>query len=37
MVITFEDESTIKMFVDGGFKEGTIMTLAQLDELLVSE
>ena len=37
MVITFEDESTIKMFVDGGFKEGTIMTLAQLDELLASE
>jgi len=37
MVITFEDESTIKMFVDGGFKEGTIITLGQLDELLASE
>jgi uncharacterized protein YndB with AHSA1/START domain len=37
MVITFEDESTIKMFVEGGFKEGTAMTLNQLDELLASE
>ncbi|MFI5161542.1 MAG: SRPBCC domain-containing protein [Sphingobacteriales bacterium] len=37
MVITFEDESTIKMFVEGGFKEGTATTLNQLDELLVSE
>jgi len=36
-LITFEDESTIKMFVDGGFKEGTIATLNQLDELLASE
>jgi uncharacterized protein YndB with AHSA1/START domain len=37
MVITFEEESTIKMFVDGGFKEGTATTLNQLDELLASE
>lgn len=37
MVITFEDESTIKMFVDGGFKEGTIATLGNLDELLASK
>ena len=37
MVITFEEESTIKMFVEGGFKEGTAMTLNQLDELLASE
>jgi uncharacterized protein YndB with AHSA1/START domain len=36
-VITFEDESTIKMFVEGGFKEGTAMTLNNLDELLASE
>ncbi len=33
-VITFEDESTIKWFVEGGFKEGTIMGFEQLDELL---
>ncbi|HWK06587.1 MAG TPA: SRPBCC domain-containing protein [Puia sp.] len=37
MVITFEEESTIKMFVEGGFKEGTIMTHNNLDELLASE
>ncbi len=37
MVITFEEESTIKMFVDGGFKEGTTITFNQLDELLASE
>jgi uncharacterized protein YndB with AHSA1/START domain len=37
MVITFEEESTIKMFVKGGFKEGTAMTLNQLDELLAAE
>jgi uncharacterized protein YndB with AHSA1/START domain len=36
-VITFEDESTIKMFVEGGFKEGTAMSLNNLDELLASE
>jgi uncharacterized protein YndB with AHSA1/START domain len=36
-VITFDDESTIKWFVEGGFKEGTTMSLAQLDELLASE
>ncbi len=33
-VITFEDESTIKWFVEGGFKEGTTATFDQLDELL---
>lgn len=37
MVITFEEESTIKMFVDGGFKKGTTMTLNQLDELLAEK
>jgi len=37
MVITFEDESTIKWFVEGGFKEGTEMSLKNLDELLASE
>jgi uncharacterized protein YndB with AHSA1/START domain len=36
-VITFEDESTIKWFVEGGFKEGTVATFAVLDELLASE
>jgi uncharacterized protein YndB with AHSA1/START domain len=36
-VITFEDESTIKMFAEGGFKEGTVMTLNQLDELLAAQ
>lgn len=36
-VITFEDESTIKMFVEGGFMEGTTMSLNQLDEVLASE
>lgn len=34
MVITFEDENTIKWFVEGGFKEGTVVTFTQLDELL---
>src|SRR5476651_766751 len=33
-VITFEEESTIKMFVEMGFKEGTTASLNQLDELL---
>jgi len=37
MLITFEEESTIKMFVEGGFKEGTTLSLSQLDELLASE
>jgi uncharacterized protein YndB with AHSA1/START domain len=37
MVITFEEESTIRMFVEGGFKEGIATTLDLLDELLVSE
>lgn len=36
-VITFEDEATIKMFVETGFKEGTTMSLNNLDELLASE
>ncbi|OOQ56563.1 SRPBCC family protein [Mucilaginibacter pedocola] len=36
-VITFEDESTIRMFAEGGFKEGTAMSLANLDELLAAE
>jgi uncharacterized protein YndB with AHSA1/START domain len=37
MVITFEEESTIKIFVEGGFKEGSIMSLNQLDEMLALE
>ena len=36
-VITFEEESTIKMFVEMGFKEGTIASLGNLDELLAAE
>ena len=36
-VITFEEESTIKWFVEGGFKEGTEATFAVLDELLAKE
>ena len=36
-VITFEEESTIKMFVENGFKEGTSASLGNLDELLASE
>jgi uncharacterized protein YndB with AHSA1/START domain len=36
-VLTFEDEATIKWFVEGGAKEGTAMTYGQLDELLASE
>ncbi|HVV53737.1 MAG TPA: SRPBCC domain-containing protein [Mucilaginibacter sp.] len=36
MVITFEEESTIKMFAEGGFKEGSDISLTQLDELLAS-
>lgn len=36
-VITFEEESTIKMFVEMGFKEGTTASLNNLDELLASE
>ena len=37
MVISFEEESTIKMFVEGGFKEGIAMTLGLLDELLAAD
>jgi len=33
-VIVFDDESTIKMFAEGGFKQGTEASLANLDELL---
>ena len=36
-VITFDDEATIKWFVEGGFKEGTTMTFTQLDDLLTLE
>jgi uncharacterized protein YndB with AHSA1/START domain len=37
-VVTFTDEATIKMFVEGGgFKEGTAAGFNQLDELLASE
>jgi len=36
-VITFDDEATIKMFVERGFKEGTTASLNNLDELLASE
>jgi uncharacterized protein YndB with AHSA1/START domain len=34
-VISFEDETTIKMFAEGGFKEGTAMSLNNLEALLV--
>lgn len=37
MVITFEEESTIRMFVEGGFKDGISMTLTMLDELLADQ
>jgi uncharacterized protein YndB with AHSA1/START domain len=33
----FDSEDTIKWFVEGGFKEGTTMTLDQLDKVLASE
>ena len=36
MVITFDDEATIKMFVEMGFESGTTMSINQLDELLAS-
>jgi uncharacterized protein YndB with AHSA1/START domain len=36
-VITFTDESTIKWFVEGGFKEGTAVTFEQLDDVLALE
>jgi uncharacterized protein YndB with AHSA1/START domain len=36
-VITFEEEATVKMFVENGFKEGTAASLGNLDELLASE
>lgn len=36
MVITFEEEATIKMFVEMGFREGTAMSLNQLDEVLAA-
>jgi uncharacterized protein YndB with AHSA1/START domain len=37
IVKTFTDEATVKMFVEMGFKEGTIAGYTQLDELLASE
>ena len=37
MVITFEEESTTKMFVEMGFNEGISMSLNQLDELLATD
>ena len=36
-VITFEEESTIKWFVEGGFETGTTMSFNQLDEVLAAE
>jgi uncharacterized protein YndB with AHSA1/START domain len=36
-VITFDEESTIRMFVEMGFEAGTTMSLNQLDEFLASE
>ena len=36
-VIIFEDEATIKMFAEGGFKEGTAASFNNLEELLASE
>ncbi len=37
VVKTFTDEATVKMFVEMGFKEGTIMGYNQLNELLASQ
>jgi len=37
VVKTFTNEATVKMFVEMGFKEGTIMGYNQLDQLLASE
>lgn len=37
MVIRFEEDSTLNLFVEGGFKEGIAMTLSLLDELLALE
>jgi uncharacterized protein YndB with AHSA1/START domain len=37
VVKTFTDEATVKMFVEMGFKEGTIVGYNQLDEVLASE
>jgi uncharacterized protein YndB with AHSA1/START domain len=37
VVITFTEEATIKMFVEGGFEGGTAMGYNQLDELLAAE
>jgi uncharacterized protein YndB with AHSA1/START domain len=37
VVKTFTNEATVKMFVEMGFKEGTIMGYNQLNELLASE
>ena len=37
VLITFTDEATIKMFVEMGFKEGSIASYNNLTELLASE
>ena len=37
VVKAFTSEATIKMFVEMGFKEGTLMGYNQLDELLAAE
>ncbi|OUJ68989.1 SRPBCC family protein [Hymenobacter crusticola] len=34
MVLTFEEESTLNLFLAGGFQEGIATTLALLDEVL---
>ena len=36
IVKTFTSEATVKMFVEMGFKEGTIVGYTQLDELLAT-
>ena len=37
VIKTFTEEATVKMFVEMGFKEGTIMGYNQLDMLLATE
>jgi uncharacterized protein YndB with AHSA1/START domain len=37
VVKIFTDEATVKIFVEMGFKEGTVMGYTQLDEILASE
>ena len=36
MVLAFEEEATLSLFVEGGFQEGIATTLTQLDEMLVA-